>query len=151
MIGNGRFLNVIYCDDIRKEIGNKTTLVGCYDGDLIVGSLPTLLPKFTLYFTLVSALDKGIDDVKIQVIFGDNIIAEMNQGSADRPKFNPGPDARYLRMKSSIVLSPFFIEEPGLLYVKLTTDGEELISNKLNIREAKENEDHVECVPLEKR
>lgn len=32
--------NAIICEDIRKEIGNKLTLVGVYSGDIIVGRFP---------------------------------------------------------------------------------------------------------------
>lgn len=39
--------HVIYCDDIREEVGGKTTLVGTYGGEMtIFGSPPVKLAKF---------------------------------------------------------------------------------------------------------
>ena len=31
-----RHLEVIYCDDIREEVGGKISLMGIYTGDMIV-------------------------------------------------------------------------------------------------------------------
>lgn len=43
----------IFCDDIRQEITGKTTLVGVYNGHLIVtGSLPIILPQICAAITL---------------------------------------------------------------------------------------------------
>lgn len=42
----------ILCDDVRQEIGNKTSLMGIYDKDIVFGDLPALLPKLCLYVRL---------------------------------------------------------------------------------------------------
>lgn len=43
----------VFCDDIRHEITGKTTLVGVYNGQLIVsGSLPVTLPQICAAITL---------------------------------------------------------------------------------------------------
>jgi hypothetical protein len=44
---------VIFCDDIRHEIGDKATYVGVYTGQMIlVGNLPMTLPKLCAAITL---------------------------------------------------------------------------------------------------
>lgn len=35
-----KFNNVIICEDIRQEVGNKLTLVGVYSGDIFVSEMP---------------------------------------------------------------------------------------------------------------
>jgi hypothetical protein len=35
---------VLLCDDIRKEVGNKRTVVGVFSGDVLVGSFPAVFP-----------------------------------------------------------------------------------------------------------
>lgn len=41
----------IVCDDIREEIGGKTSLMGVYS-DIILRSLPVVLPKLSFAFIL---------------------------------------------------------------------------------------------------
>ena len=52
----------IYCDDIRSEIGAKTTLVGCYNGLMqIQGVMPVTIPKFGISVHLmISELEQAI-------------------------------------------------------------------------------------------
>lgn len=38
-----RFRNVILCEDVRYEIGNKKTIVGTFSGDIIVSEFPAAL------------------------------------------------------------------------------------------------------------
>jgi len=38
-----RFYNVILCEDIRDEVGNKKSLMGVMTGDVVVGSFPVVL------------------------------------------------------------------------------------------------------------
>lgn len=49
----------IICDDIRMELGNKTTWVGIYQQDIIVSKLPFSFPKlcFVLSYRNLSAKD----------------------------------------------------------------------------------------------
>jgi hypothetical protein len=42
----------ILCDDVRQEVGNKSSLMGMYDKDIVFSDLPALLPKLCLYVRL---------------------------------------------------------------------------------------------------
>jgi hypothetical protein len=42
----------ILCDDVRHEVGHKTSLMGIYDQDIIFDELPALLPKLCLFVRL---------------------------------------------------------------------------------------------------
>ena len=39
----GEFRNVILCEDIREEVGNKKSLMGVFSGDIIVSEMPASL------------------------------------------------------------------------------------------------------------
>ena len=45
-------ISSILCDDVRHEVGNKTSLMGIYDKDIIFSNLPALLPKLCLFVRL---------------------------------------------------------------------------------------------------
>lgn len=37
-----------FCDDVRSEIGNKTSLMGIYGGELLVPVMPTMVPRLAV-------------------------------------------------------------------------------------------------------
>jgi hypothetical protein len=45
----GKFYNVILCDDIREEIGNKKSLMGIFGGDVLVPRFPAQL-RLAIFF-----------------------------------------------------------------------------------------------------
>jgi len=40
-----RFLSSIFCDDVRREEGNKLSYMGVYQGNLLVPEFPIVLPR----------------------------------------------------------------------------------------------------------
>lgn len=40
-----RFLSSIFCDDVRREEGNKLSYMGVYGGNLLVPNFPIVLPR----------------------------------------------------------------------------------------------------------
>lgn len=44
-------IHIIMCDDVRRELGNKMSLMGFYSGDIILNKLPSNLKS--LVFVLV--------------------------------------------------------------------------------------------------
>jgi len=56
----------VFCDDIRNEIGGKTTLVGVYAGDLVLQSpLPASIPR--LGVSLVYVERPGESDLPLSI------------------------------------------------------------------------------------
>ena len=50
-----RHLITLVCDDVRSEVGNKLSLMGLYDEEMIVPAFPTRLPRITLFQRWVEA------------------------------------------------------------------------------------------------
>jgi hypothetical protein len=57
-----RFTNVILCEDIRHEVGNKRTLVGVFGGDVIVPHFPANL-RLAVYMQY--AVDPAVPEATI--------------------------------------------------------------------------------------
>jgi hypothetical protein len=53
-----RFRNIILCEDIREEVGNKKSLMGVLAGDIIVAAFPATL-NVAVYFEYVPDKDDG--------------------------------------------------------------------------------------------
>ena len=59
-----KFRNVIFCDDVRDEMGNKKSLMGVVAGDLQVGEFPATI-GFACYFEYFADADDG-DSLKLE-------------------------------------------------------------------------------------
>jgi hypothetical protein len=61
--------STIFCDDIRHEIGGKTSCIGIYSGTMYVHSaFPIILPKFCMSVTYVQRSKIFLDEpIKIKI------------------------------------------------------------------------------------
>ncbi|QVL50069.1 MAG: hypothetical protein KFB96_06275 [Thiocapsa sp.] len=139
----GRQLEVIYCDDVRQEIGNKQSFIGVYPGDLIIsGSLPVVLPKLCLVSTLILPRSDEVASARIRIMQGDQCLLESDgllPPSEEVKSTNPEEvlEEQLLRIALVVVLSPFQVDEETVLRVVAEVDGAELVSRPLRIRRAR--------------
>src|SRR5579872_7073229 len=69
MSRNGGLRTVLLCEDVRREIGNKRTLVGVLAGDILVPSFPSFV-NFGVYIEYV-AVETGSLDFHVEVFAGE--------------------------------------------------------------------------------
>jgi hypothetical protein len=50
-----RHLTATFCDDIRREEGNKLSYMGVYGGNLLVPSFPQVLPKLCIAIRMTTS------------------------------------------------------------------------------------------------
>lgn len=146
-----RYLEVIYCDDVRQEVGNKQSLIGVYPGDLYLEALPAVLPKLCMVATLVIPAAECFESLRIKAMQGEHYLFasgdipppddEVSPGalSADDGLDKDAMDNRededpMLRLSLVLVLSPFQVDEETLLRVVAELDGVPVSSRGLRIR-----------------
>lgn len=146
-----RYLEVIYCDDVRQEVGNKQSLMGVYPGDLYLEALPAVLPKLCIVATLVIPAAECFESLRIKAMQGEHYLFasgdipppddEVSPGalSADDGLDKDAMDNRededpMLRLSLVLVLSPFQVDEETLLRVVAELDGVPVSSRGLRIR-----------------
>jgi len=62
-------LQVLYCDDIREEIGNKFSLMGVYASDMLISELPSTISKLCVAVRLVVPIKSKLSSaVMLEVI-----------------------------------------------------------------------------------
>ncbi len=130
-----------FCDDIRHEVGNKYSLMGCYGNELLVKSLPVLLPKLCVQVHVITPIDKPFSKLIIRALMNDEIIAEMNVVSDEIvPQVSSGID-NPVRAELSVVMtfSPLPITEPSKLRIEAEADDEILRGGILLFRESSPN------------
>lgn len=133
-----RKLSVIYCDDVRQEVGNKQSYIGVYAGRLIVHKVATTLPKLCLAVTVDTPIDEPFTALTIKVYQDDQILLESPIDLKPQPaaieecKSYDSEEPR-IGMKTIFVFSPFVVEKTCWLKVRAETESGIIRGNCLHI------------------
>jgi hypothetical protein len=115
----------MFCDDIRRELGNKMTLVGCYGSDLVLDELPVALPRLCVMARVITPVGDPVQKLVVRVRKGDAVIGELGVSEeqiANNPK--PQPTTRWLVHTAVFEFSPLFIETECKIGVEAETERE---------------------------
>ena len=137
-----RHAHCLFCDDIRTEVGNKTSLIGIYGGELFVDECPAVLPKICISAFMSTDAEQPLRTLTVQVshkgaVLQENIVPEdqllamqqalLERGSASDP-------IRVFSIGCNIMFAPFVIDEESVLEVAMVADGDSHLAGKLRIR-----------------
>mgnify|MGYP006870082037 CR=1 FL=1 len=130
-----RYLEVIYCDDIREEAGNKLSYMGVYGTELNVIGAPHLLAKLCVAIRAVTPIDDPFRELDIQVTKDGHDGALIETGPVPLPELNvnQSPDASVWVGTFMFFLSPFQIDGMTKLQVTARTERETLTGLPLRI------------------
>ena len=131
-----RFVHAIFCDDMRQEMGNKVSFMGCYQGELFVPFAPVMLPKLCVFVTVSTPVARPFTALTIRVDQGGNTIANIETPSADWAQSIPpaSEDATRLLANVGVMVAPFAITEPCEIRVVVTTEEGEMLGPRLRIK-----------------
>lgn len=134
-----RNLTAIFCDDIRHEMGNKMSFMGCYQNELNVANAPVALAKFCVYASITTPLSKPFKELTLRVVQGDDI--ELAQMEIPTEQLQPGavtvdPTATRRILSTAIMFAPFVIEKPTSIRLTARTEEGEIIGPRLLIKVA---------------
>jgi hypothetical protein len=120
--------NAIFCDDIRREVGNKLSLIGTYDAEMVFSARPPLVvPKLACFISIISEVDDPAQNIIIRVIIpsgvaeGTEIIRHETKISGT-PKYMEG--AVSLTFRSFIEMQQVVITHPGFIEVWADADDD---------------------------
>lgn len=128
-----------FCDDVRIEIGNKTSLMGIYGGELLVPAMPTMLPKLAVVTFVRTPIDQLLRTLAFEVREGSTVLArhemspselEAGQKSMLDRNFN-SVRPKSFSIGANAFLQPFVVEQPRVIDAVVICDGEELSAGKL--------------------
>lgn len=129
---SSRSLHVIWCDDVRLEIGNKPSFMGVYASGMVVANLPTALERLSVYFVAYTPLEEPFRK------FGFRIIRDDGTTVLDAPQADVAPPENIPEGRTYASLAGGWplgrLELPqGCKYLQAvaTTEAGEISSHKL--------------------
>lgn len=123
----------IVCDDIRREVGNKTSLIGIYQNDILL-SIPSVLPKLCIHSVFSYVKTEGNLTIELFNPKNESLVC-IESSPIKAPAKTP---ARSLVMDTAFSGVP--ISEEGAYRLIFTFGNEENAKQELKI-EFKKKED----------
>lgn len=132
-----RVLTAIFCDDIRHEVGNKMSFMGCYQGELFVPSAPIALTKLCVYVTLITPIGRPVQSLVFKVLQDDDkelARVEIPDEALQNIKLVAEGSVTRAGLNAAMVFSPFLIEKSSILRVIAVTEEGELVGPRLLVK-----------------
>lgn len=133
---NATYVHVLWCDDIRQEIGNKPSLMGVYTGGLLLPSLPTSLSRLSLQIYICTPLNWEPEKVAIEIYRDDapafiKLEPEVERGPEE---LAPPEGATQRQLQLSVILGPTEIPVGSKWFgVRAILDGQTFEGPKLRV------------------
>lgn len=119
-----------YCDDVRNEVGNKVSLMGCYTSELYLNPFPQVLKKLCCSYTLECS--NGIRPQNIKVITTINgeerykVDVEFNHTKEASPE-------GLFRFDGGFLMEDLSFDQPSEISTYAICDGERVEGPKLSV------------------
>jgi hypothetical protein len=68
-----RFVQVTWCDDIRREVGEKLSLMGTYQGEIGLPTIPAVLPRLGALVTVTTPLHRPFRKMRVRIMREDAV------------------------------------------------------------------------------
>jgi hypothetical protein len=133
-------LTTIYCDDIREEVGGKSSYMGVYAGDLIISAaLPVLLPKLCIILQYKENFGESNEPVNIKVFAPglEEPIVDLNIPMDEGRRIPLATDVpaedQHLLATVPLVIAPFPLNSEGRIKVRAYRGSEIIKGGALRI------------------
>lgn len=132
-----RNLSAIFCDDIRHEMGNKMSFMGCYQSELNVANAPVALSKLCVFVSATTPQNKPFKALTLRIVQDTDI--ELARLEISSEQLQQGaqivdPTATRKNLGTAIVFSPFFIEKSTSIRLLAITEEGEIVGPRLLIK-----------------
>ena len=130
-------LSVIYCDDIRHEVGNKFSLMGCYSTIMYVATFPTILPKLSVHTTIKLPLGESFKRITVSMTNDGKEIATYDIEAAPNSATQDENQAvNEQTLIGGFTMASFELTGETTLEVSAVFDGEFVYGDKLEVKAA---------------
>ena len=137
-----RFAYCQFADDIRYEVGGKTSLIGIYGSEIHVTEFPAVMPKFCAAAFFATSPEENLGSLQVTVLNGDSVVFEaavpsdtLQQMVGDVLK-NPTPEdpVSVITLGVHGIVSPLVLDRESVIKVIVKADGQEYMAGKLRVK-----------------
>lgn len=125
-----RKFHSIICDDIRMEMGDKCSLMGCYAGTLRVARFPANLPRLGVYSRIFTEQDNPIQNLRVRLFFEKKVLGDVSVKMSD---INPDRLEEWLSFQVAMICGPVTFEHAGELRVEIETENEGICAERVKV------------------
>ena len=125
-----------FCDDIRQEVGGKTTFVGIYHGDIIFSApKPVMYPRLCANVVIISEPDDAPQFFTVRMLGPDKkeIFKTGKIGTDQIPKMQHAEGALKTVLNFGFQVSPIQLTEEGFIEVWVETEREKMRAGRLYV------------------
>lgn len=135
MSTTSRHIEVVYCDDIREEIGNKVSYMGIYSKDLFVPTAPVVLPKLCIAVKVVTDITDPFKELEVRILKGEDEVELLTTGPIPGPPddWSSEDNSTFMIAQMAFMLAPYQIDGDTILRVRARTEREDLKGRDLRI------------------
>jgi len=125
-----------FFDDVRQEVGNKLSLIGCYTGgEMVFEKLPAIAPKLFAYITAIAPLDQPFEKLCIRASINGDMLGTLE---VPPEQLNPSTHPQIARPGASrffinvvMAFSPLHFPEQCTLTIVAETERGEVQAGSL--------------------
>jgi hypothetical protein len=118
-----RFISTQFCDDIRQEVGNKLSFMGCYNGLIQLQRVPATLPKLCALVKVYTPLERPFTQLTVRVSRGEEVLAELKFAPENlTAETQPPAGSQWQMVIGGLVMAPFHVEASCTLRVEAETE-----------------------------
>lgn len=130
-----RFAYCIFCDDVRQEVSGKTSLIGVYQGKLIVEELPAAIAKLFAIIHVVTPKGKPFKSLDVKIEYNGQVMFDLpdTENLVKRLADHAGDDEDEIVFQAQVAFSPLHLEKTGRIKVKVMADGKKIACHGLLI------------------
>lgn len=131
-----RWVNAIYCEDVRNELGGKTSLMGIFASEMIVPVFPATIPRLVAMVKLRTPSDELPKTVRFVIYRDDEVLAESSTTTEDMGLLEDGSEDKSAYLVCFFAFGALAFTKPVQIRLRAICDGEEIVGNALMVREA---------------
>lgn len=141
-----RYVHVIWCDDIRQEVGNKPSFMGVYTAGITIPALPAIMDRLALHVWAYTPNEKPFKNITVSVQRDDgHVLASITTSAQDTG--DAATELRLERPGAAMQSIMFGIGMAGVdlprdcryLTVKIDADDDQLEGPKLWIDKVRQD------------
>lgn len=123
----------IFCDDVRREVGNKSSYMGVYQTQLKIPESPWFIPKLCCVVNVRMPVTQLVSVLECRLLKDVEVLGERTVNLSDMRPQHDAPNAEVRHLTMVLQLIDIRVESGCVFKSRVYLDGEELKAGALRV------------------